>query len=131
MPGGNVTTMLVVASNYGLANTVYAQTESTEAGGLRLFEFRADRLSEPMSTRDADDIRKTIENNHGNAGMLYAEYLAKNRTAIKQVLKIVGDELQAKHKFQSKERFWYTTMTALVAGATLAKQCRLYDFESG
>ena len=39
------TTMFVVASNYGIADTVYSQTESTEAGGLRLFEIEAIALS--------------------------------------------------------------------------------------
>ena len=38
------TTMFVVASNYGIADTVYRQTESTEAGGLRVFEIEATPL---------------------------------------------------------------------------------------
>lgn len=123
------TTMFVVASNYGIGDTVYSQTESTQAGGLRLFEIEATPLTSTMSDYDARQLVIPLQSNFGVAGALYAEYIAANREAIKQVLKHVADDLNSRHGFAPKERFWSMVMTSLLVGATLANHIGLTRFD--
>jgi hypothetical protein len=123
------TTMFVVASNYGIGDTVYHQTESTEAGGLRLFEVEARKLTMTMSDHAARQLMIPLQANYGVAGATFAGELAKNRKAVKTLVDNVSDRLQARHQFDAKERFWAMTMTALLAGAMLANHWGLTRFD--
>ena len=73
------TTMFVVASNYGIGDTVYSQTELTEAGGLRLFEIDAIPLRSTMANHDANQLMIPLQRNYGGAGAVYAEWIARNK----------------------------------------------------
>jgi Domain of unknown function (DUF927) len=123
------TTMFVVASNHGLNDTVYSQTESTEAGGLRLFEIEPQSLRSSTSTYNANQMIIPLQNNYGVAGAAYAEWLAQNRKNVEAVLKRANEDLDARHKFAPKERFWSMTMATLLVGAGLANHCGLTDFD--
>ncbi len=123
------TTMFVVASNLGIAESVYAQTESTEAGGLRVFEIAARQLTNPISNHKAGQLLLPIQANYGHAGAAYAEWLARNKALAVQVLAAVSDSLEARHKFSPKERYWRLTMETILVGATLANHCGLTQFD--
>jgi hypothetical protein len=121
------TTMFVVASNHGIVDTVYSQTESTEAGGLRVFEIEPQPLK--TVTPNADQLVIGLGSNYGVAGAQFAEWLAANRKQAVATLKFVGEKLDEKHKFQAKERFWRMTMTTLLVGAALANHIGLTKFD--
>lgn len=123
------TTMFVVASNPGIVDTVYSQTESTEAGGLRVFEIEPQPLHTSMSNYSANQMIIPLQVNYGVAGAAYAEWLAKNRKSVEAVLKRANEDLDARHKFASKERFWAMTMVTLLVGAGLANHCGLTSFD--
>jgi len=123
------TTMFVVASNLGIADSVYAQTESTEAGGLRVFEIVAKQLANPIANHKAGQLIIPVQSNYGHAGAAYAEWLARNKKVAVQVLSAVSDDMEARHKFSPKERYWRMTMETVLVGATLANHCGLTQFD--
>lgn len=123
------TTMFVVASNHGIGDTVYHQTESTEAGGLRLFELQATKLVTTMPDHDARQLLIPLSSNYGVAGALFAENLAKNKAAVVAALQRVAKDLHARHNFDSKERFWAMTMATLLVGAALANHWGIAQFD--
>ena len=123
------TTMFVVASNYGVADTVYAQTEATEAGGLRVFEIEARPPPNPIPTGKATDLVIPLQRNYGRAGAVYAEWLARNKALVKQVLDAVSADMEVRHQFAAKERYWRMTMETILVGATLANHCGLTRFD--
>lgn len=123
------TTMFVVASNHGIVDTVYSQTESTEAGGLRVFEIEPEQVQSRFTGYEANQLIIPLANNYGVAGSVYAEWLVKNKKVVTQALKAVSDDLNNRHQFQNKERFWAATMSTILLGATLANACGLAHFD--
>ena len=123
------TTMFVVASNHGIADTVFSQTESTEAGGLRLFEIEPVPVPTTLTNYDANQLVIKLATNYGVAGSQYAEWLAKNRKDVVKLLKTVSDQMHAQHGFLPKERFWQMTMSTILTGAMLANHCGLARFD--
>jgi hypothetical protein len=124
------TTMFVVASNSGVSETVYSQTESTEAGGLRVFEIEALAVSSSSITSyTANQLIIPLQSNYGVAGSLYAEWLARNKPAVVGMVKKVADDFDSYHQFTQKERFWSMTVTSLLAGAILANHIGLTQFD--
>lgn len=123
------TTMFVVASNYGIADTVYSQTESTNAGGLRVLEIEADGKSKIVDGWLAGQLLLGIEKNYGVAGATYAAWLAQNRATVMKTLKAVRDDFNTRMQLEPKERFWGTTITVLLVGAALANHIGLTKFD--
>lgn len=123
------TTMFIVASNHGISDTVYSQTESTEAGGLRLFEIEPQALQTTLRSNVANKIILPLQDNFGAAGARYAEWLAQNRKSVMQMLDMAGDQLIKRHDLKPKERFWTMTMTTLLVGAGLANHIGLTSFD--
>lgn len=123
------TTMFIVASNQGIADTVYSQTESTEAGGLRLFEIEAQPLKTTLSSYEANQLLIPLQTNFGVAGATYASLIASQKPAIITALKAVSADLQQRHKLKTKERFWGMTMATLLVGATMANYSGLTNFD--
>lgn len=128
MPIGMATTMFVVASNQGIADRVLRATGGTEAGGLRVFEVRADQLISKTSTSIAEQLVIQLNSNYGVVGTAYAEFLVAQKDLVKKVVMEVGHNLDAAHKFEGKERFWRHTMVTLLAGAYLANAAGLTTF---
>ena len=123
------TTLFVVASNYGIGDTVYNQTEATQAGGLRILEIEAGDMPVTMPDYEARQLLRSIQQNYGIAGATYAQWLAANRPQVEKVLKITAKNLQEQHQFTPKERFWATTITILLVGAGLANHVGLTQFD--
>ena len=84
------TTMFIVASNYGLADTVFSQTESTDAGGLRLFEIEPEAQETTLTSYSANQLMLKVQDNYGVAGAAYAAWLAQNRVVVEQMLEGVS-----------------------------------------
>lgn len=129
MESGIFTTMFIVASNLGIADTVYSQTEATQAGGLRVMEIEADALKEAMPDYQARQLMRPIQQNYGVAGATYAQWLAVNKTQVEKLLKITAKDLQDRHDFTPKERFWAMTMATLIAGAGIANHIGVTRFD--
>ena len=123
------TTLFCVASNHGIASTVYSDSTGTEAGGLRVFEMEIPLLKPTVGSFESRQMwGEPLFQNHGIAGQIYAGYIAHNKDTIKQMAMALGEQLNQRYQFTSKERYWSTTMAALMLGAVLANQCGLTTF---
>lgn len=123
------TTMFVVASNHGIGDTVYAQTEATEAGGLRLFEIEALAAARTMPDYAARQLMIPLQHNYGGVGAVYAKWLAQNRKQVEDALDAISQGLDTKYSFDAKERYWAMTMTTLIVGASIANVIGLARFD--
>ena len=122
-------TMFAVSSNHGILNAVIRKTEGTEAGGLRVFEYEALPLTNPLDPVTVYNMLIELERNYGNAGAVYAEWLAKHHQAAKDVAEAVRVQLNETFRFEPKERFWFGTMVTIIAGAHLANAAGLTTFD--
>jgi hypothetical protein len=127
MAVGMATTLFAVASNHGIIHSVIRNTEGTEAGGLRVFEMKAQPLT--ISAADSEALVIELNGNYGKAGALYADFIVRNKATVKKIVASVGEQLNAACKFHPKERYWQHTMTTIVAGAYLANASGLTSFD--
>jgi hypothetical protein len=122
-------TMFAIASNHGIGSRLYADTSGTEAGGLRIFEVEANRHPMTHSLADADRLVGDLSQNFGVVGALYADQLVHDQGTIMQALKMIGDHLDAVHKFDQRERYWRSTMVVVLTGAYLANRYGYTTFD--
>jgi hypothetical protein len=127
---GSFTTMFLVASNYGIGDTVYSKTDGTEAGGLRVFEMQIPVLG-TTSVSDSKSRQMVVQlaSNYGNAGARYAEFIVRNLPTIRKRLSAYAADLETSYQFSSKERFWATTMATIIMGASLANAAGITTFD--
>lgn len=132
-------TMTIACSNLSLADYVAARQPNTEAGLMRMFEYKCHKPPEgyrgQIDKVDAQAIFAACTDNYGMMGMQYARLLASDpaghdkltKGTMRDVIKAVNQEQQ--------ERFWPATVAALVVGAQLANKLgcgfdipEMYDF---
>ena len=123
-------TMFVVASNYGLNEAIYSNTSGTEAGGLRVFELEAAPIAGSRFDMVASQqmMLEIHNSNFGNAGVAYIRYLVDNKANVVKAIKMVARDMHTRHKFDTKERFWASTMATILVGARLANLCGITRF---
>jgi hypothetical protein len=126
---GTATTMLIVASNHGIASTVYRATDGTNAGGLRVFEVEAHPLVGGVPASVSEQLMIKLNENYGCPGAVYADFIVRNRAAVEQVVTQISDDLDPLFHFEANERFWKNTMVTLIAGASLANAAGLATFD--
>lgn len=125
-------TLFCVASNHGIGSTVFSDSAGTEAGGLRVFEMEVPLLVPTVGGFESRQLwGEPLFQNHGIAGRIYANFIAANKDVIKQMVVALGEQLNQRYQFTSKERYWSTTMVALQLAALLANQCGLTTFNIG
>lgn len=129
-PTASFMTMFAVASNYGIADSVYGGTEGTEAGGLRVFEMQAEKMDVSQFT-NAQSQQKLIAltHNYGTPGARFASFVAKNKTAVLKILSQMADLNAKTFRFEQKERFWAQTITTIMVGARLANAAKITNFD--
>ena len=123
-------TMLVRASNTSMRDALTSKSNMTSAGLLRVFEFSTPPRTEgTISTTKAQGMITALDQNYGQAGMAYAEFLGKNSARIKDdILKLSSDIEQEVGDVQG-ERFWLANAACLLAGAEYANSLGLTDID--
>lgn len=130
---GDWKTVIVCSSNRPLMDHVEHLRNDTDAGALRLFEFPITHPQMPLDPMVATIISAT-EKNAGNAGRLYAAWLAKNSATAKGLVEGFGRKLKDTLQPFNGERFYIAGMSALMAGASIASMIQvdgkpLVDFD--
>jgi hypothetical protein len=127
---GTWETMIVLASNDSLIDTVVAQSKQTAAGLYRLFEYTVTPGQfGQVSTSEAARIVQECNDNYGNAGLIYAEFLGKNHVLVK---KQIGDMLMRLEKecnAAKEERFWFVCAGTILMGAIYANGLGLTNID--
>lgn len=125
---GEWDTLIVCATNEHIKDYLARYVQGTDAGVLRLFEVECDNGRKRSVDSEALQIFYSLDENYGQAGDIYAQHLAKNRDKIKLMVEKLQQMLYTKLEADHTERFRIATMAALLAGATLAKELGLVDF---
>ena len=122
-------TMLIAASNHSL--TEIASTKDTGAQAARVMEIEMSdalkRLAVPESV--TAQVQMALENNCGQAGLVYAEYLGKNHANVAAAVTATMQWFESKLGIDSAERYWMNASAVLLVGATISKKLGLIDFD--
>ena len=124
---GEWETLLLLTGNRALIDYV-AGDEGTDAGALRLFEFSLEPPTTPFSATASATIAK-VDTNYGHAGRAYAAWLAANTTVAEKAVHKAADWFVVQTQALQEERFLIAFMSTVLAGALLAKQLGLADFD--
>jgi hypothetical protein len=123
-------TLLISASNDSLLDYIVGQTSTSPAGLMRIFEYRVDPgTTHQISRTDADLIRARLNDNHGQAGLIYAKFLGENieklRLDYADTSKALGKEVNER----VDERFWIAMVACVLLGAKYANELNLTDID--
>jgi hypothetical protein len=118
--------LAVVAANDSIIEVVKQYGTGTDAGAARIFEIRLEERP-PMS--QVATFFDQCTTNYGRAGEIYAGWLARNHDRAKRLVESVSARLSTELQAESEERFWIAAMSTMLAGAMIAKQLQLVDFD--
>ncbi len=118
--------LAVVAANDSLIEMVKKHSKGTDAGAARIFEIRLEARPEMTQQATFFDACTT---NYGRAGEVYAAWLAANPDKARKLVEQLSDHLHRELQVESEERFWVAAVAVMVAGAQIAKQLGLVDFD--
>lgn len=126
---GSWATIITVASNQSVRDHMQYMAKATSAGVMRVFEMYFDDPPNVRTEHSDTVYGKSLDENHGHAGVLYAQYLVNNAEMVKNLVTGLNEALKVELKITTEERFWGATIAVLLAGAALAKQAGLVDFD--
>lgn len=128
---GEWSTILTIASNDPLKDHLLQTVGNSDAGTARVLELRAEVINDPTMKNDAEarNFYGRIKNNFGNAGLIYAQWLANNPELAEATLQKVDQKISARLNSDTPERFWVATAASLVAGAQIATKLKLCNFD--
>jgi hypothetical protein len=129
---GQWRTMMATASNHPMSDLIEQDRQGTDAGTLRVFEYR---FAVPSGPTTGPNIAGEAQYHYGHAGRVYAKWLAQNvdriKTNIKQVREIIKEKLEARRLEGPKgnERFYIASIVGIVVGAAIAKHLGLVNLQ--
>jgi len=124
---GEWLTLYSISANDSIRDLITSHQGDTEATLLRLLEIRVER-NVKYDVR-ADSIEADLRDNHGEAGRVYARYLADNVDAIKLKLATKKIKLDTRFNPSNDERFYMRTMAAIIVGAELARDLNIITLD--
>ena len=125
-----INTFLVVATNEPVMDAMMDYTKLSDAGSLRLFEFRV-----PRSTRTGLDVefnRKVtkLREHYGHAGDRYSSFLVEHYDWVQTVISQVAGVLEKSLTPSSSERYWFQGAVSIVAGAMIARKAGIVNLDA-
>jgi hypothetical protein len=129
---GKWQTMMMTASNQSILEIARNATAGTDAGGVRVFEWRvAPAANIRVTSSEATRINAMTVSNFGHAGRTYAEWLGQNTGSLRGLVAKVSDDLNRVLNANPDERFWVSSAACLLVGAAIARKLGLVDFNLG
>lgn len=122
-------TMLTYATNESLYEPMLRKTTGTDAGHLRMFEFEVKPIPEGQVNPLIGAVAAKLQQNHGHAGAVYAEYLGQHYKEVAEKVQSTNLKWGALVKASPSERFWVAACATLIVGANLANELGLTQFD--
>ena len=110
-------TMLIVASNESIFEAMSRFGGGSDAGMMRVFEILIEPFKTNFNNAKLQVMFGTLNENYGQAGRLYAQYLATNAPAVALRVRQKYETLATALTMQPQERFWFAIMAVLIVGA--------------
>lgn len=128
----NLTTWQTIAlcsSNHSFYEKLEMLKNSPEGEMMRIMEYTLDY----SGALDTDYAKQMFDHqlmeNYGHAGEIYARYLITNYKKVKDLYAAVQMRLDTHLKLTQRERFWSAAAAANIAGAYIAKDLGLHDWD--
>ena len=122
-------TMLVACANQSLAEVMARADRTTQAGANRVLEFQVPPIVHRRSVAEVISIIADLNENHGEAGVLYASFLGKDRKTITKKLQGYMADVEKEFNAEPQDRFWIATIAVILLGAALANAIKLTSFD--
>jgi hypothetical protein len=123
---GTWQTLLCSTSNDSVLAYVLSHTKTTAAGLYRVFEYEVPRgVIGQISPAEAALILNALNDNYGNAGLAYAQFLGAHHGQIAAEVADYSKRLEQAYQIQADERFWLALIVTLVMGAHYANALNL------
>lgn len=115
-------TMLVVASNESLLNLASQSVNAASASTLRVFEYELAPANGhgQISTAEASRIVGKLNQNHGQIGLQYAQWLGKHHEQVRQEMGAALQLVEYETSAVPEERFWTATVAVIEVAARYA-----------
>ncbi len=118
--------LAVIAANDSIIEIVKRYGRGTDAGAARIFELVLEDRP-PMS--QSATFFDACTSNYGRAGEVYSAWLATNASRAQAIVERLSESLSTELAAESEERFWLAAIATMIAGAMIAKQLQLVDFD--
>jgi hypothetical protein len=115
------------SSNASFYDKLSSLKSTPDGEFMRLIEYRIDRTNN-LTKQEADEIFDTLYSNYGHAGEAYAKYLVSDLESAIDLVKQIQQRIDADVGFTSRERFWSGVVACNIAGALIAKDLGIIDF---
>ena len=126
---GDWQTLLVSTSNDTLVDAISRAAKGTSAGLYRLFEIRVRPKDSVNLASETARMVSLLNDNHGNVGLQYAQFLGANAKRIEKEVAELHDKITREVNASQQERYWVAPITIILAGAIYANELRLTDFD--
>jgi hypothetical protein len=127
---GTWETLMVSTSNDSIVGAVARHTKTTGAGLARIFEFPVRPGTKgQIEVASAQQIVAAVNDNYGQAGLLYAQFLGAN---FEQVMVEVDDklhEIERSLHATAEERFWLSLVVVILMGAHYGNKLGLTEID--
>lgn len=129
---GSWTTMLVAATNNSIKEIMVRNSGRSSAAGVnRVFEVEVLPIPQHaiVSMDVAQSYANSLRTNHGQAGVVYAEFLAREAPKHEARLAKTLSMFEQATKAVPEERFWLVACATIFLGAAYANQLGLTTFD--
>jgi hypothetical protein len=121
-------TIALCSSNASFYDKLSSLKATPDGEFMRLIEYRIE-ATDLLSKEEADSTFNGLYSHYGHAGLAYAKYLVGDlETAVDLVMQ-VQQKIDKAVGFTSRERFWSGTVACNIAGALIAKDLGIIDFD--
>jgi hypothetical protein len=126
---GEWETLLMSASNNSLIDPIVRANKTTTAGLYRLFEFEVGPVKSALTAARADAMVAALNNNYGQAGLIYAKFLGNNYERVEQEIEDCRERVEKSLDLDKPERLWGGIVSVLYMGAVYGNELKLTDID--
>jgi hypothetical protein len=121
-------TIVLTSSNASFYDKLASLKATPDGEFMRLLEYKIE-LTGNLSKKEADEIFNALYDNYGHAGIKYAQYLVGDLEEVMDLVMQVQQKIDEAVGMNNRERFWSAVAACNIAGALIAKDLGLIDFD--
>jgi len=120
-------TLGISTSNRSIVDTLRSLKNNPQGELARVMEFNID--APDTDKEEAEAVFNLMQSNYGVAGDIYIRHIVSNWPEVVATYEYAKSYVAKQFKFTGPERFFEHTVTAALAGASLAKSVGVIDIE--
>jgi uncharacterized protein (DUF927 family) len=121
-------TIVLTSSNASFYDKLATLKATPDGEFMRLLEYKIE-LTGNLSKQEAEEIFNALYDNYGHAGVKYAQYLVSDLEEALDLVMQVQDRIDKAVDMSNRERFWSAVAACNIAGALIAKDLGIIDFD--